>query len=148
MPLLLQSYIDFEIDEGQRGHARALYERLLERTKHVKVWLSYAAFEAAPLPVDEDNEDAMGAAAARSSGEESTAQREAKARRCGPPCLLSRPIPPMSALLGSPAILLLDKSASANWSACQLPGATARWFVGTRLLGRCLPLTVCRLQRV
>ena len=25
---------------------RALYERLLERTKHVKVWLSYARFEA------------------------------------------------------------------------------------------------------
>ena len=91
MLLLLQSYIDFEIDEGQRGHARTLYERLLERTKHVKVWLSYAAFEAAPLPVDEDDEDAMDEAAARSSGEESTAQREAKARRYG----ARTPLPPL-----------------------------------------------------
>ena len=33
----LQTYIDFEISEGNRDRARKLYERLLARTKHVKV---------------------------------------------------------------------------------------------------------------
>ena len=38
-PLLcpLQAYIDFEIGEGNREGARELYERLLQRTRHVKV---------------------------------------------------------------------------------------------------------------
>jgi crooked neck len=30
---------------GQAGRVRELYERLLDRTKHVKVWISYASFE-------------------------------------------------------------------------------------------------------
>ena len=34
---VLQAYIDFEIAEGERERTRALYERLLERTRHVKV---------------------------------------------------------------------------------------------------------------
>jgi crooked neck len=33
-----------------------LYERLLDRTKHVKVWLSYAKFEAEPLPLPEQEQ--------------------------------------------------------------------------------------------
>ena len=33
----MQSYIDFEISEGNRENTRRLYERLLQRTKHVKV---------------------------------------------------------------------------------------------------------------
>lgn len=38
---LLQAYIDFEIGEGNREGARELYERLLQRTRHVKVrWLA------------------------------------------------------------------------------------------------------------
>lgn len=32
-----QSYIDFEIAEGERARTAALYERLLNRTTHVKV---------------------------------------------------------------------------------------------------------------
>lgn len=70
--MLWKKYIDFEIhqategegkdedaemDEGGTGAAaasasasgqrvRELYERLLDRTKHVKVWISYATFEA------------------------------------------------------------------------------------------------------
>ena len=32
-----QAYIDFEIGEGNREGARELYERLLQRTQHVKV---------------------------------------------------------------------------------------------------------------
>lgn len=39
------STLDFEIGAGQLNGARALYQRLLSRTQHVKVWLSAAAFE-------------------------------------------------------------------------------------------------------
>eukprot|EP00937_MAST-01D_sp_MAST-1D-sp2_P004952 g4952.t1 len=39
-------YIDFEIAQGENARAQALYERLLQRTGHVKVWLSFAAFVA------------------------------------------------------------------------------------------------------
>ncbi len=49
-PALPQAYIDFEIGEGERQRTRLLYQRLLDRTKHVKVWLSFAHFEAAALP--------------------------------------------------------------------------------------------------
>ena len=44
--LLWKSYIDFEIAQGDWERTRSLYERLLERTTHVKVWISYARFEA------------------------------------------------------------------------------------------------------
>jgi crooked neck len=47
--ILWKMYIDFEISEGERENARELYERLLERTKHVKVWISFARFESLPL---------------------------------------------------------------------------------------------------
>ena len=83
----VQSYIDFEIGEGERERTRELYERLLQRTHHVKVWMSYADFEAAPMPELEDEEEEAEAAAARRaqaarSGPESAASREARARRC------------------------------------------------------------------
>lgn len=45
--LLWKAYIDFEIGEQEAGRVRDLYERLLERTSHVKVWTSYGQFEAA-----------------------------------------------------------------------------------------------------
>lgn len=35
--LLWKAYIDFEVSQGEVAHARQLYERLLERTHHVKV---------------------------------------------------------------------------------------------------------------
>jgi crooked neck len=41
--LLPQSYIDFEIAEGERARTAALYERLLNRTSHVKVPFSCPA---------------------------------------------------------------------------------------------------------
>ncbi|GMH39793.1 hypothetical protein BSKO_07691 [Bryopsis sp. KO-2023] len=47
--LLWKAYIDFEIEKGERQRTRVLYERLLDRTKHVKVWMSFAQFEASPL---------------------------------------------------------------------------------------------------
>lgn len=79
-----QSYIDFEIAEGERERTRALYERLLDRTRHVKVWMSYAAFEAAPLPLpeDEDQDDVDAQRRAAQSSAEAPASREVHARRC------------------------------------------------------------------
>ncbi|KAJ3686243.1 hypothetical protein LUZ61_015407 [Rhynchospora tenuis] len=44
--LLWKAYIDFEISERNFENTRELYENLLERTKHLKVWLSYAKSEA------------------------------------------------------------------------------------------------------
>ena len=39
-----KAYIDFEIAEGEHERTCTLYERLLERTSHVKVWISFATF--------------------------------------------------------------------------------------------------------
>lgn len=43
--ILWKAYIDFEVGQEEMDRARELYERLLERTLHVKVWMSYAQFE-------------------------------------------------------------------------------------------------------
>ncbi|CAB1444959.1 unnamed protein product [Pleuronectes platessa] len=43
--VLWKSYIDFEIEQEEFGNTRHLYKRLLQRTQHVKVWISYAKFE-------------------------------------------------------------------------------------------------------
>ncbi|XKL64727.1 hypothetical protein PGB90_004813 [Kerria lacca] len=43
--LLWKSYIDFEISQNERENARELYEKLLEKTLHFKVWISYVQFE-------------------------------------------------------------------------------------------------------
>ncbi|ODN82890.1 pre-mRNA-splicing factor CLF1 [Cryptococcus amylolentus CBS 6039] len=51
-----KAYIDFEAGEGERERARSLYERLLERTSHVKVWISYALMEIATLGGGEDED--------------------------------------------------------------------------------------------
>ena len=45
--LLWKSYIDFETEQEEYENCRRLFERLLERTHHVKVWLSYGKFEVA-----------------------------------------------------------------------------------------------------
>uniref|UniRef100_A0A6N2JXC9 Suppressor of forked domain-containing protein n=1 Tax=Salix viminalis TaxID=40686 RepID=A0A6N2JXC9_SALVM len=47
--LLWKAYIDFEISEGEYDRTRELYERLLDRTKHLKVWISCAKFEASAM---------------------------------------------------------------------------------------------------
>ncbi|KII66200.1 Crooked neck-like protein 1 [Thelohanellus kitauei] len=44
--VLWKSYIDFAIYMGEYDLVRNIYERLLERTAHSKVWISYAQFEA------------------------------------------------------------------------------------------------------
>jgi crooked neck len=46
--------------QGNRDRTRLLYERLLDRTKHVKVWLSFAKFEAEPLPQQEEEDEQEG----------------------------------------------------------------------------------------
>lgn len=53
--LLWKAFIDFEISEGEFDKSRALFEKLLRKTSHVKVWISYAQFEAS-LVVDESND--------------------------------------------------------------------------------------------
>ena len=60
--ILWKAYIDFEVEEGERAIARALYERLIALSGHVKVWISYALFEAEAIPLpraerDEEEED-------------------------------------------------------------------------------------------
>nr|POE47501.1 pre-mrna-splicing factor clf1 [Quercus suber] len=62
--LLWKAYLDFEEDEADTPEAfarpRALYERLLAKTSHVKVWTAFALFElsvpdpTAAAPVAED----------------------------------------------------------------------------------------------
>ncbi|KAK2689686.1 Pre-mRNA-splicing factor clf1 [Fusarium oxysporum] len=52
---LWKAYIDFEEEEGEYERTRDLYERLLEKTDHVKVWISYAHFEI-NIPEDEEEE--------------------------------------------------------------------------------------------
>lgn len=50
--ILWKAYIDFETEQEETDRARELYRRLLERTQHVKVWLSFAQFE---LQVEHDD---------------------------------------------------------------------------------------------
>ncbi|KMP09677.1 pre-mRNA-splicing factor clf1 [Coccidioides immitis RMSCC 2394] len=66
--LLWKAYIDFEEYEGEYDRTRSLYERLLEKTDHVKVWINYARFEI-NIPENEDDED-----------EEKPVSEEAKSR--------------------------------------------------------------------
>ncbi|CAH0019392.1 unnamed protein product [Clonostachys rhizophaga] len=54
--LLWKAYIDFEEEEGEYDNTRELYERLLDKTDHVKVWISYAHFEI-NLPEGEEEEE-------------------------------------------------------------------------------------------
>lgn len=44
--VLWKSYIDFELEQGEHARVRALYDRLLAKTQHLKVWISRAQFEA------------------------------------------------------------------------------------------------------
>jgi crooked neck len=47
--MLWKGYIDFEIEEGEAENVRKLYGRLLERTGHVKAWISFAQFEGSEI---------------------------------------------------------------------------------------------------
>ncbi|SJX62897.1 probable protein CCN1-putative cell cycle control protein [Sporisorium reilianum f. sp. reilianum] len=57
--IVWKAYIDFEFDEREWERVDALYERLLEKSGHVKVWISYALSkvnQAAAIEEDEDDE--------------------------------------------------------------------------------------------
>lgn len=54
-----KAFIEFQVENKEFEKARLLYERLLERTQHVKVWISFAKFE---LGADEDVGNAVRAA--------------------------------------------------------------------------------------
>ncbi len=43
---LWRAYMDFEVAEGELAAVRELYERLLLKSNHVKVWIAYGQFEA------------------------------------------------------------------------------------------------------
>lgn len=43
--VLWKAYIDFETELGEYDRTRDLYDRLLQKTQHVKVWIAYALFE-------------------------------------------------------------------------------------------------------
>jgi len=64
--LVWKAYIDFEEESGEFERTRALFERLLQKTDHVKVWISYAHFE-----INADESEVEG---------EETVSEEAKAR--------------------------------------------------------------------
>ena len=51
-----KAYIDFEVEEGEYERARALYVRLLNKTNHVKVWISFAEFEVG-IPEEGEEEE-------------------------------------------------------------------------------------------
>lgn len=55
--ILWKAYIDFEVAEGERRRARELYERLIQLSGHVKVWIAYALFEGEPIPVPRDERE-------------------------------------------------------------------------------------------
>ncbi|OQD62985.1 hypothetical protein PENPOL_c010G07969 [Penicillium polonicum] len=56
--LVWKHYIDFEEGEYEYERVRQLYERLLQKTDHVKVWLNYARFESSLLVEEgEEGED-------------------------------------------------------------------------------------------
>ncbi|PIK60199.1 putative crooked neck-like protein 1 isoform X2 [Apostichopus japonicus] len=54
--VLWKAYIDFEVEQEEYQKTRKLYRRLLERTQHVKVWISFAKFE---LSIGDENCVAM-----------------------------------------------------------------------------------------
>ncbi|EJT81337.1 pre-mRNA-splicing factor CLF1 [Gaeumannomyces tritici R3-111a-1] len=57
--IVWKSYIDFEEEEGEYDKTRTLYERLLDKTDHPKVWISYAQFEInVPDPSGEEQNEA------------------------------------------------------------------------------------------
>jgi len=75
--------IGVEVGEGNRAAARAVYERLLRRTSHPRVWASFAAFEATPMrELQEGEGDGAGAAGWGEGGDddEAPAARGARAR--------------------------------------------------------------------
>lgn len=73
--MVWKKYIDFEEEEAEYERARALYERLLEKADHPKVWISYAQFEI-NVPDEEEQQPEGG----EDDDAEQPVSEEAKAR--------------------------------------------------------------------
>jgi len=65
--VLWKAYIDFETEEREHAKVRALYERLLQRAGHVKVWIAFALFEAS-LAAEASSSSDAGAGAVAGAG--------------------------------------------------------------------------------
>ncbi|XP_022335199.2 crooked neck-like protein 1 [Crassostrea virginica] len=77
--VLWKAYIDFQIELEEYDKTRALYRRLLERTQHVKVWISYANFE---LSIQSENgENVKNARKVYSDGNKSLKNNNVKEER-------------------------------------------------------------------
>jgi crooked neck len=76
--LVWKAYIDLEEEEESYERARSLYERLLTKTNHVKVWINYARFEI-NVPEPEETEGRQGGGD-EEEDEESGVSEEAKGR--------------------------------------------------------------------
>ena len=74
--LLWKAYIDFEEEEGEYDRTRVLYERLLDKTDHVKVWISLAHFEINVPEASQEDEDEEEAADRPISEEAKTRARK------------------------------------------------------------------------
>lgn len=66
--VLWKAYIDFEFGEQEFERVDALYERLLDKTGHVKVWVSYALGKTAAAISLEEEEDAAAEEELEASG--------------------------------------------------------------------------------
>ncbi|WFD00672.1 NineTeen Complex (NTC) component [Malassezia yamatoensis] len=56
--IIWKAYIDLEFNEREWQRVNELYERLLEKASHVKVWISYALGQMAAAIATEQDEDA------------------------------------------------------------------------------------------
>ncbi|KAK3336521.1 hypothetical protein B0T19DRAFT_471590 [Cercophora scortea] len=74
-----KSYIDFEEEEGEYEKTRELYERLLEKADHPKVWISFAQFEI-NIPEAEEEGGVDGQEEGEDEAEDRPVSEEAKAR--------------------------------------------------------------------
>ena len=72
--LVWKAYVEFEEEEAEWDRVRNVYERLVERSGQVKVWISWAMFE---VGVPDDEEEGLGDA---DDEEEKAVSAAAKAR--------------------------------------------------------------------
>ncbi|EUB63860.1 Crooked neck-like protein 1 [Echinococcus granulosus] len=80
--ILWKAYIDYEIEQREWDRARVLYRRLMEKTNHVKVWLSMANFELCAqnsVAEEEENERFSGATTVANEQEARAAIERARA---------------------------------------------------------------------
>lgn len=79
--LLWKSYIDFEEESMEFDRTRQLFVRLLQKTDHVKVWISYAHFEInADEGAEEDDETVSEEAKSRARAVFKRAYKSLKAK--------------------------------------------------------------------